>query len=286
MKCSPMLPLLVILALALPAPLLADTWSLEAGGTFARGDYGTGSEVESWSLPLTLGWNSADRWDVQVGTALVHVSDDSTVGFGSTRVSRRMGGESGTGGSGPMGNDGTNGNGGGRVTAAATAEPGGAATGVGDVQLEVGYRLLTEGARTPWLRGLVAVKLPTADEERGLGTGEVDVAAGLGAGRRFGPWSALAEARYLVPGQADDLDLKDVFSLEAEAGVETSSRLYAGLNLWYATPAAGDADPQLELRGKLILPLSSQLDLKGFAGLGLADGSPDWSAGLSAVSYF
>ena len=63
-------------------------------------------------------------------------------------------------------------------------------TGLGDVRLGGSLRLAGGGVKLHRLDGGVEVKLPTADEEESLGTGETDLRIGVAGSYRF--WSTTA----------------------------------------------------------------------------------------------
>jgi hypothetical protein len=88
--------------------------------------------------------------------------------------------------------------------------PGEWQTGLGDVRLEAQGELAGGGARLYRLAAELDVKAPTADEERGLGTGEWDARLGLLGERRF--WSAtlFGGAGYSRLGDPRRLELRDV----------------------------------------------------------------------------
>ena len=52
-------------------------------------------------------------------------------------------------------------------------------TGVGDLVLRIKVRIWDEGDRVPCLSARLAVKLPTGDTDRALGSGKVDYGLGL-----------------------------------------------------------------------------------------------------------
>src|SRR5512143_830326 len=58
--------------------------------------------------------------------------------------------------------------------------------GIGDIFLHGGYVFLPETDNGYSLYGSVSVKLPTADKDKGLGTGETDYGGFLSAGKRIG----------------------------------------------------------------------------------------------------
>ena len=59
--------------------------------------------------------------------------------------------------------------------------------GLGDSVVGIKYRLLDEAARAPAVLGAVAVRLPTGDDDRGLGAAGVDVTALIAVGKILGP---------------------------------------------------------------------------------------------------
>jgi len=88
--------------------------------------------------------------------------------------------------------------------------PGDWQTGLGDVRLEVQRDFAGGGARLFRLAAELAVKAPTADEDRGLGTGRWDARVGLLGERRF--WSAtlFGGAGYNRLGDPRQIELRDV----------------------------------------------------------------------------
>jgi hypothetical protein len=87
-------------------------------------------------------------------------------------------------------------------------------SGIGDVVLRGEYYLRTGTSTSPWIMGLLRVKLPTGDEDKGLGSGSTDVEAGIGLIQRQGPINWLADVGYTFVGNT--------------AGVETRNELRLG----------------------------------------------------------
>jgi Protein of unknown function (DUF3187) len=61
------------------------------------------------------------------------------------------------------------------------------AIGIGDLAFSAKVLLRPEGRLAPAIAGRVALKLPTGDDDRALGSGEVDVGLGLALEKTFGP---------------------------------------------------------------------------------------------------
>jgi hypothetical protein len=64
--------------------------------------------------------------------------------------------------------------------------------GLGDILLKGEYVLLAEQAALPEITGSLKIKFPTADEDKGLGTGEFDV-------QRFGRDRSSVLRAWLLP---------------------------------------------------------------------------------------
>jgi hypothetical protein len=92
-------------------------------------------------------------------------------------------------------------------------------SGIGDVVLRGDYYLMRGTTTRPWVIGLLRVKLPTGDEDKGLSTGATDVEAGVGLIQRVGRVDVLADAGYTWVGSTSDFDLRNVVRLGAGASM-------------------------------------------------------------------
>jgi hypothetical protein len=124
------------------------------------------------------------------------------------------------------------------------------------------------------------VKLPTADDTAGLGTGELDVEGGLAFVQPFGRHSLFLEGRYARLGDPPDLDLDDV----VRTSVGISRRLgSSGGRFLYAFwenrthPVPGQEDRRdLLLGASARLGSARRLRLSGAAFAGLSSTAEDW----------
>jgi hypothetical protein len=88
-------------------------------------------------------------------------------------------------------------------------------SGIGDLVLRGDYYLMRGTTTRPWVIGLLRVKLPTGDDDKGLSTGATDVEAGVGLIQRIGRVDVLADAGYTWVGSTSDFDLRNVVRLGA-----------------------------------------------------------------------
>jgi hypothetical protein len=173
---------------------------------------------------------------------------------------------------------------GGQPVAVPGVEPGEQTTdsGVGDVVLQGEHYLVTGTETTPWVIGLVRLKFPTGDEDKGLGTGGTDVEAGIGLIQQLGPVHLLADAGYTWVGSSPAFELRDVFRLGGGVSLPFGSNHRHNAYVYFenrTNMVRGSED-----RRSLAIGAGSSLDhaqrvrvsVSGF--VGLSDTAEDWGA--------
>lgn len=258
---------LALAALFIAAPSFADEakkFAIGLGVNFASGDYGTDTTTDSIRVPLTLDYFPSDRLDFELVIPYLYQSNSNTVLAGGMRFpfEHRRG----------M-----------RQVPFDTTD---SESGLGDISLTAGYIVLQGDETLPSVRPLLYLKFPTADEDKGLGTGEFDVGAGVGAVKWFDRWYTFAEGRYIFQGSNSDFGLKDYATLEGEAGYRVNERFLPTISLWWSTPPADDASDLVEARLKGIYWTAGGVPLEGYVGTGLSSGTADFVAGLTAFFSF
>src|SRR5437764_8938050 len=149
----------VALVLLGAAPALAEDEprvKLSTSVNYSVGDYGTGKDTTIVYVPFTLGVSPIDRLWLSVTVPFVYQSNQNVVLTGGGVASRQK--EKGK-----------------------LAKPASSATeeGIGDVLAKASFVVLREGIVAPEIEPYVKVKFPTADRDRGLGTGEFDETLGV-----------------------------------------------------------------------------------------------------------
>ena len=162
------------------------------------------------------------------------------------------------------------------------------ACGLGDIVVRGRYYVLDERAWMPTIALRAHVKAPTADAEKGLGTGKPDEGVGIEISRTFGRgFMAMVDGGYTVIGQP--------------SGVEYNN------NWWYDIGVAQDLGTDAVnlsvffTESRAIVPglangrdILMALNIKGASGWriqlsaekGLTDGSPDHGVMLGAARRF
>lgn len=181
------LAIIVVVAMTTCATASAEPvgeWTLFS--TYTTGDYGTGDSTDIWAMDLQ--YILGDAWQLRID--LPWLVMDTSSGVVHTGAGTMPGG--GGGGNGDHGGGGGGGgNGGGGGDGMVSSDD--VASGIGDIRVALSRRLVGGGVRVFRLDAELEVKLPTADEDKGLGTGEADFRLGFWSGYRF--WSSTLYAR-------------------------------------------------------------------------------------------
>ena len=157
-------------------------------------------------------------------------------------------------------------------------------TGLGDLILRAGAVLLPETGGGLSISGAAAVKLPTADEAKGLGTGQSDYGGFAGLHQRLGGLKFSVTGGYIVTGDPSGTTYKDI----PLAGIGVSkvfgmTNLFASLEGRGAT-VSGAKDPIEASLGAFHL-LNKDYALTGGVTFGLNDGGPAFGATIGVVRW-
>lgn len=244
------------LALAPLAALAAPDDVLTLGGGFhhSSGDYGTSTTTTITSLAATARYDSG-FWTYRASVPWLMVRGDTSVVPGVGRVRG--------------------------ATNERSSE-----SGLGDVVVSATRNVFYDRGTTLGLDVTGKVKLPTADENKGLGTGEPDFSVLADFYRTFERVTGFGGVGYHVLGDPPGTPLRNVWSATLGATYRIDERDTAGVSLDGRQRVAPGTSPQREVMAFLIRRLDGNWKAQAYALLGLADGSPDWGAGLSLARPF
>lgn len=252
----------VLLALAVPAVTSAATaatdaqeFGFSAGTEFVSGEYGGDERVDEWYTRLS-GWTRFGRvslrltapWlsvDAPTGT-IIDGPGGPIIGDGPRRT------ESGLG----------------DMTASMTLHDAWTARG-GDAVLDLTGQ----------------VKLGTADEDAGLGSGETDYTFQADYFAFFDSWTGLVSLGYAVRGDPEEYELEDGLVAAAGGMLHLASASRLGVFVEYREASYPGNDDPVELTGFFSWRMGgwrTSFSLRA----GLSDSAPDWGAGLSVASAF
>lgn len=248
--------------------------SVGLGVEYATGDYGADVATDSVTVPLTLHWYPLQRLEFKMEVPFIYQSNSATTSVAGVRFRRGK----------ATGGQRVAGNGRGAPSATSGYDTGRSVSGPGNVSLKAGYIALEEENNLPRIMPKVYVEFPTADKDKGLGTGEFVTGLGLEMDKWFGGWHAYLDGTYNFQGRSDEYDLKDFFSYEGGIGYQVTDRLLTTLLMQGATELTDLSSGLLETRLKIEYRLTGRAGIQSFLAAGLTPGSPDFGAGLS-ISY-
>lgn len=158
-------------------------------------------------------------------------------------------------------------------------------SGMGDVILRGGRILVPEGARGFSLDGALAMKVPTADETKGLGTGETDYGAFLNIHQRFDRTRVSVFSGYIKIGDPPFFNYNDIYLYGMGiAQMFSSTELYTSFEGRRAM-VPGAKDPR-EIHAGFFHVLNADYAVTGNTFAGLNNGGPDFGLSISMVRWF
>jgi hypothetical protein len=238
----------------------AGEWQAGAGLHYSTGDYGAAADTEITSLAFTA-QRETGPWRWKLTVPILEVTGPATVipGIGNVGSASARGQRG-------------------------TATRRGTATGLGDITGAATYAFV---ARSDFaLDGTARVKLPTADEDEGLGTGETDFGFQADAYFTVDRLTPFVGVGYTFFGDPAGVRLDDAMNYTVGATYRVDARDSAGLSLDGRERVSPGSAEQRELVGFWTRRFSGAWKAQLYVLLGLADGSPDYGMGASATYAF
>lgn len=232
------------------------------------GDYGTGvsSDMQSAWLRFARG----DRFRIRLDLPYLRVESSEGVArsfFGTVPVDKGQGRRAGAGT---------------REEVVVVSEESTWESGLGDARLGTSARLFGGGVRVFRADAILDVKAPTADEDKGLGTGEWDLRAGIGTEYRFWSATGFAGAGFTRYGDPAWIELEDAADLYAGIESDPLGGRYV-LSAWLEAQeevVAGVGERSALGVGLRIL---GRTRYRVLATVGLSDAAEDFSIGLGVA---
>lgn len=249
-----------------------DGASFGIGADYSRGDYGTGLDTGILSIPVSARVRSGN-WTFGASVPWLRVSGDPNVLPTTGPVDNLN----------PLGRGRDGLLGGGSSEDADGGLQRGTASGIGDVTLAATYAVPTGSALGVELGA--SAKIATADEDKGLGTGANDYGVSVGLHRDFDGTMLFGGVGHTWLGDSTWIDVDSVVG--GNLGVSRQAgRGRLGAMLEHRSASAEGLDDRRDAVGFYTLPTDAGGSVQLYAGRGLSDGSPDWSAGISIRSGF
>jgi hypothetical protein len=251
MRALAVLPALLVASAALAAE---GELSAGAGLDYSSGDYGTASETKIVSIPFMLRYDR-DAWKLKLTVPYLSVTGEGDVIPGIGRTDRGRRGE--------------------------TTE-----SGIGDTVLAATYSALYEPQASFGLDLTAKLKLPTGDENRGLGTGSTDETLQADLYKGIDRLTVFGAFGYTFFGHSDVVALKDAAFAEIGASTRLNATDSVGASLYGRERVVEGGARQRELTLFWNRRVAKAQRLQAYFLFGLADGSPDFGIGASALFSF
>jgi len=228
-------------------------FQLKIGPSYDEGDFGTSQKTRTFFFPFTLRY-LGERWDLGVTTSFVRLDAPGNVVIVDGQPQNTRG-------------------------AAGAREVN---SGFGDMVLKGRYYVVDDPGPDSWLPTLapfLKLKLPTADENKGLGTGEVDWGFGLEWDKTFGAFFIYGDASYTFMGDPPGQDFHNRPGASVGAGYRVTPTITVSALLDWRRAISRGNDP-LELNGMVTFKVSRTISVTPNVFVGLTNGSPDWGGGI------
>ena len=151
-------------------------------------------------------------------------------------------------------------------------------SGIGDVVTSVIYRMNPLGVDLPFVDLRLDIKIPTADDQKGLGTGEPDLNIQVDLSQYLGPWVLFATAGYSSRGKTDLFpDLRSGAYAQLGAAFPVREDFSIGLIYDYRQAVSGFTSEIQEIGPYFSWRLSENWTLTGLGMAGMSNSSADLS---------
>lgn len=248
--------LLWLPALFLASAAFAADGELSAGVgiDYSKGDYGTGSETKILAIPFMVRYDN-DPWKLKLTVPWLRITGRGNVIPGIGRDNRGQRSE--------------------------TTE-----SGIGDTTLAATYGVLDEPRSSFGLDLTAKLKLPTGDEDRGLGTGSVDETLEATLYKSVDRLMLFGAFGYTFFGHSDVVELQNAAHAEVGASTRINATDSVGASLYGRQRVVEGGSPRRELTFFWNRHVAKAQRLQAYFLVGLADGSPDVGLGVSALFSF
>lgn len=226
--------------------------SISVGADYSTGDYGGTQSTDIWFIPVSAKYQT-DTWIFKATVPYIRIT-------GPGEVLPDIG---------PVGS----------ATRARRTEE-----GLGDVTLALSRTAYASRSVLVDITG--KVKLATADEDKGLGTGENDYSLQVDTYVPVGDTTAFGTLGYKDLGEPDTFSLDDVWFASLGFSHPLTADTSAGAIADWREASSDRTDPRRELTVFATHDLTPAWSLQGYAVRGFSDASPDWAAGAVVIRRF
>lgn len=229
--------------------------SLSAGATYTSGDYGSHKTTEILYMPVSLKYRQK-RWTFKLTIPYLKKTGPENIIRDIGQVSQSVVSRQGT------------------------------HDGLGDIIFSAGYRLFYFPKSKILLDLKGKIKFGTADESKGLGTGENDFSAATGLYKLLGAFTPYATVGRKFYGESSTIKLDDVFYGSTGVAYKVSKVMSFGVDLYLKQKTESSRTSTQQLTAFLNYKLDKNFKLQGYLIRGLSENTPDLGAGFSLGYQF
>lgn len=224
---------------------------LSTGLDYSSGKFGGSMTTETWYMPIILKYEQG-RTTAKLTVPYIRTSGPGdVVGVGPDRI--------------PLPEE---------STVRRTAE------GMGDTVVSLGYNLI-DGRASGFVLDVVGkLKLPTADKDKGLGTGETDVSIQVDMAHMLGTASVFGTVRWKKYGDPHGRDFRDPLYLSIGSGYRLRPGTTIGLAYDWRQKVSDYGSEMSEMSAFVSQKLDERWKVQGYLIHGFSDASPDWGGGV------
>ena len=231
----------------------AGVFSVTSGVDYSSGKYGSQDRTDITSVPV-IGKYEVDSWVFKLTVPYVSITGPGNVspGIGKFKNSTTMK----------------------RSTE----------SGLGDIVAAATYNVYNGGNGGPAIDVTGKVKFGTADDKKGLGTGENDYIGQVDLYQSFGDFTALGTIGYRVYGDTSAARLDNVFFGSVGGSYKIASGTSAGVIYDYRPAITSNGSAVSEATAFVNHKISDNWKAQAYLVKGFANGSPDYGVG-ALVGY-
>jgi len=285
MKPHALLPAAAFIAIVVMGGVAAASdngYSVSLGYEHSSGDYGLDSKTETDYVPLTVSYEG-DRWLMDLTIPWVRLK-----GYGTVVVTRQGPLQmSATPGSGMYSTHGSGryASGSGTTTTTTTVVKF-RESGLGDITLALGYDFSGDIPNGPETIVTGIIKFPTADETKGLGTGEADYSLELYLSMPVASFTPFMTAGYTVTGDTDAISYNDFFYGSAGCSYAISDVFEIGAAYNMNGKLTDQSDDGRSVSAYIDASINDTWSLSLSAEAGLTDATADTTYGVELSAAF
>lgn len=242
--------------------------AIGSGLEVTYGDYGSNADATLVTVPVLLAINPRQDIDLTLELPLVYLSSRSSSEVVVTQ----------SGGMGRRRN---------ATVSLSSSSSTSSEAGLGDINLSAGWTVQQDDdGWLPRIRPNLYLKLPTGDDDNGLGTGTFEAGPGLSLSKWLGDFQLFGDGAYILQDSTSTYQGKNYLAYTAGGGVQLSDRLFVSLFAKGSSSRVDGGDAPLEGRLKLNFLQSRRVAWELYGMAGLSDASPAAGGGLLVMYQF